>query len=276
MSRRSLWVMGIVLAVGVTTCAAEVGGRMRLEGDALRATGWVALSQEWAGVDFSGRADADLWAVELRNASGTARVDWDWVVARTTLSHSVGGRTQVVSQLEAVTSAFLDPVNLTVSGGWQGRAAWTSGGRSRALGAWGSSRMEALPWWGEGRLDLGWPWTGVRWSLAGGWESGTWLQVRLEGADLSLQSAGLELGGESGRWSTSAYLAVLPSPSQGMTVRWGEDKLRFHTRLGLRSGGRWNAQIGASGRVDPLRWTASLDVGPDGWQGTTVEVRFLF
>ncbi|MFO8034108.1 MAG: hypothetical protein R6U88_02950 [Candidatus Bipolaricaulota bacterium] len=273
MAKRWFWFLGMLVLLGATASAHEVGAQLRLDEGGPSATGWVALSREWAGVEFSGRAEGDLLSVELRSLSGTARLQWDWVSARASVTDSAGGRTQVVSQLEAESSIPVDSVDLNIYGGTQGRMSWTTVGRSTALGTWVSLRGEALPWWGEGRVDVGWPWTAVRWSLAAGLEQASWMQVRVEGSELSLESAGLELGGESGRWSTSAHLTVLPSATQGITVRWGDDTFRIHTRLRLRSGGMWNAQVRATGRAGMWSWGAWIDLAPVGWQSTSVEVR---
>ncbi len=273
MNRAWIALVGVVALLSVAVSGDEVGARWRLSEEGFVGTGWVSLGREWWGVDFSGRTEFDLVRVALRSATASASLQWHGASARVTASHSAVGRYQLLSQLTGETVFPLPSVRLDLSGGVQGRTSWIATRRTSAVSTWTSLGVEARPWWLETRADLGWPWTGFQWGVAAGVEGVSWLQARVDGFDAYLQSAGLELGGEVGRWSTSAHLTVWPRAAQSIAVRWGGEGFRVHGRLTLRGVGAWSAQVGAHGGLEDWRWAVSADFGPSGWLSTSLEVR---
>ncbi len=265
----------LFLVVGVAALSDEVGVRVRVQPDGHTSSqGWLALAETWGALELSGRAETDLVPVRLRSVSGSARLPWGWGAARTTVAHTGAGRTQLLTELEATTALPWDAAALSLSGGTQARASWAALGRSSTVGAWTVLRVEALPWWAEARADLTWPWAGVRWSGTAGVEEHVWVQLRVEGSDLRLESAGVEGGGEEGSWSASMFLGIFPRASQSVTVRWGGDTFRLLVRLSVRSESLWTAQTGASGTLGPLRWSGMVDLGREGWRSGALEVRW--
>jgi len=272
---RNLLLAGLlmVVALGLISGAQEIGARLRLDEGGVSAGGWVAHNGEWGGVELSGRGEWDLLPATFRSLSGSARLPWTWGSVRGTVHHAFGGRTQVVGQFELELSVPSDPVGLSFSGGSQSRITMVRGSMSTSLGTWASLRAQRGWWWGEVRADAGWPWVDLGWSAAVGVDTASWVRVHVNGHDLSVEGAGLEMGGASGPWSTSATVSLLPTTSHSVTVRWGEEAFRIHARLRVRGGRAWSAQTGAAGRMDHMRWSLQFDLGPTGWHSASLELR---